>query len=101
MQICVLSDSDLKEFDPSQYLRAYTWGMFIPQSPVIDFIRRFADENHFDVYFNLCDGAEDEQEDYSGFDIVSALEELQLPFTGADSGFYDPWRAILNKSGCV
>jgi len=92
MQICVLSDSDLKEFDPSQYLRAYTWEMFIPQRPVIDFIRRLADEYHFDVYFNLCDGTEDELEDYSGSDIVSALEELRLPFTGADSGFYDPSR---------
>ena len=92
MQICVLSDSDLKEFDPTQYLRAYTWEMFIPQKPVIDCVRRLADENHFDVYFNLCDGSEDEQEDYSGLDIVYALEELRLPFTGANSCFYDPSR---------
>jgi len=92
MQICVLSDSNLKEFDPTQYLRVYKWEMFIPQRPMIDFVRRLADEHHFDVYFNLCDGTEGEQEDYSGSDIVSALEELHLPFTGADSCFYDPSR---------
>ena len=49
-------------------------------------------ENHFDVYFNLCDGSEDGQEDYSGLDVVYALEELRLPFTGANSCFYDPSR---------
>ena len=97
MQICVLSDSDLKEFDPSQYLRAYTWEMFIPQRPVIDFIGRLAEENHFDVYFNLCDGAENEKEDYSGSGIVCALEELRLPFTGANSCFYDPSREEMQS----
>jgi len=97
MQICVLSDSNLKEFDPTQYLRAYTWEMFIPQKPVTDCIRRLADENHFDVYFNLCDGSEDEQEDYSGLDIVYALEELRLPFTGANSCFYDPSREQMQS----
>lgn len=95
MQICVLSDSDLKEFDPTQYLRAYTWEMVIPQKPVIDCVRTLARENHFDVYFNLCDGADNPQEDYDGIDIVCALEHLHLPFTGANSCFYDPSREAM------
>ncbi len=92
MRICVLSDSKLKEFNPSQYLRAYTWKPFIPQKPVVDFIRRLAEEERFDVYFNLCDGAGGREETYSGLEIVRALEELRLPFTGANSHFYDPSR---------
>lgn len=92
MHICVLSDSKLKEFDPSQYLRAYTWEIFIPQRPALDFIRGLAEENRFEVYFNLCDGAGGREETYSGLDVVCALEELRLPFTGANSRFYDPSR---------
>ena len=92
MQICVLSDSELKEFDPSQYLNDYQWDIFIPQKPAIDFIHALAEENRFDVYFNLCDGADQGQENYTGSDVVCALEELHLPFTGASSRFYDPSR---------
>lgn len=103
MQICVLSDSELKEFDPSQYLTTYSWAIFIPQRPVVDFIRTLAEEGAYDLYFNLCDGADNPQEGYDGIDIVSALEELHLPFTGADSRFYDPSReemqAIADSSG--
>lgn len=103
MQICVLSDSELKEFDPSQYLTAYSWDVFIPQRPVSDFLRAIAERGNYDVYFNLCDGADNPQEDYDGIDIVHAFEELHLPFTGANSRFYDPPReemqAIAKSKG--
>ena len=92
MHICVLSDFDLKEFDPSPFLRDYTWENFIPQRPVIDSIRAFAANKEFDVYFNLCEGADDIHEDYSGLEVIEALEQLNLPFTGANSRFYDPSR---------
>ena len=42
------------------------------------------------MYLNLCDGYEESY--YTGFDVVKALEQLHLPFTGADSHFYDPSR---------
>ena len=35
----------------------------------------------FDVFFNLCDGAADE--DRPGIEVVQTLEELGVPFTGA------------------
>ena len=97
MQICVLSDSELKEFDPSQYLEDYSWELFIPQEPVIEFIRAIDDNGDYDVYFNLCDGADDPQEDYDGIDLVRALEKLQLPFTGANNRFYDPSREEMQQ----
>ena len=92
MRICVLADMELKEFDPSQYLIDYSWEMFVPQPPVVDFLRTLDNEKKFDVYFNLCDGSDDDEEKYCGLDIVRALEELNLPFTGADSRFYNPTR---------
>ena len=92
MQICVLSDSDLKEFDPSQYINAYSWDIFIPQRPVTEFIQRLDENGDYDVYFNLCDGSDKPWEEYDGIDIVRALEHLRLPFTGANSYFYDPSR---------
>ena len=97
MQICVLSDSELREFDPSQYLENYSWNIFIPQKPVTEYIRALDDEGNYDVYFNLCDGADNPQEDYDGIDVVSALEELGLPFTGANSRFYDPSREVMQS----
>ena len=32
MMVCVRSDSELKEFEPSQYLDDYSWDIFIPIS---------------------------------------------------------------------
>ncbi|HXQ32481.1 MAG TPA: hypothetical protein VN843_00530 [Anaerolineales bacterium] len=97
MKVCVLSDSELKEFDPSQYLIAYSWDVFIPQRPVVDFVRALAKDGDYDVYFNLCDGADNPREDYDGIDIVCALEALHLPFTGANSQFYDPSREVMQS----
>ncbi|GIL54622.1 hypothetical protein Vafri_10346 [Volvox africanus] len=37
---------------------------------------------------NLCDGGWDE--DRAGMDVVEALERLNLPYTGADRGFFEP-----------
>ncbi|HEX8846643.1 MAG TPA: hypothetical protein VF791_18500 [Pyrinomonadaceae bacterium] len=39
------------------------------------------------VAFNLCDGAE--TDGYPGLTVVRTLEELRLPYTGADSAFYE------------
>jgi len=42
----------------------------------------------FDVFINLCDGGFDE--DRAGIEVVQALERYNVPFTGADSYFYEP-----------
>jgi len=44
----------------------------------------------FDCFINLCDGAW--EEDRAGIEVVQALERLGVPFTGADSRFYEPSR---------
>lgn len=95
MRICVLADDDLKEFNPSQYLKDYSWEMFVPQVPIIDFVRALNKDDQYDVFFNLCDGSDDKDQLYSGLDIIHALETLDLPFTGADSRFYNPTREAM------
>lgn len=55
-------------------------------------------KDDFDVFFNLCDRATDETG--PGIDVVLALEELDVPFTGASSTFYEPERAQM-KEACA
>jgi D-alanine-D-alanine ligase len=51
----------------------------------------------YDLFFNLCDGAADE--DTPGIEVVRALEAMQVPFTGATSDFYEPSREAM-KAAC-
>lgn len=51
-------------------------------------VRRLVKSGEYDVFFNLCDGAKDE--DRAGVEVVQALEELGAAFTGATSKFYEP-----------
>ncbi len=44
----------------------------------------------YDVYLNLCDGAEGD--DRPGIEVVRFLEDNALAFTGAGSTFYEPSR---------
>jgi D-alanine-D-alanine ligase len=53
--------------------------------------------NGFDLFFNLCDGAADQDE--PGIEVVRTLEALGVPFTGATSDFYEPTRKMM-KDAC-
>jgi hypothetical protein len=59
-------------------------------------LRNLKKQNTFDVYLNLCEGYEEPE--YSGLDVVLALEKLNLPFTGADSRFYEPTREEMQSA---
>jgi D-alanine-D-alanine ligase len=52
----------------------------------------------FDLYFNLCDGAS--EQDVPGIEVVRTLEEAGVPFTGATSRFYEPSREQM-KLACA
>ncbi len=92
MRVCVLYDEDVGDFSPAEFLAQYPceWEMVTLTRPVREKIAALAAQNRFDVYFNLCDGSV--YEDTPGIDVVQAMEELNLPFTGSDSKFYDPTR---------
>ena len=92
LRVCVLMDDGYDNFDPGYYLQGCTWSKVVMVSPVLEKLRSLKEQNVFDVYLNLCDGCEEQDEEYSGMDVVRALEELSLPFTGSDSRFYEPSR---------
>jgi D-alanine-D-alanine ligase len=98
MRVCVLYDEDTGGFSPAEFLQHYPceWEMILLARPVREKIMAIAAENRFDVYFNLCDGSI--YEDYPGLDVVQVLEELNLPFTGSDSVFYDPTREQMQAA---
>ncbi len=97
MRVCVLSDEMLADFDPAPFLIGYEWELVTLTAPVLEKIRSLAESNKFDLYLNVCEGYEfeDEEDDewgYQAIEVVDALEKLKLPFTGADSHCFDPAR---------
>lgn len=103
MRICILTDEEPQDFNPAPYMQGFDWEMVTMTDPVKEVLRDLAARNEFDVYLNLCEGYEidDEEEgdwDYQGIDVVRALEELNLPFTGADSRFFDPSREEMQAA---
>jgi len=102
MRICVLTDEEIQDFNPAPYLQGFDWEMVTMTDPVKDVLRELDARNEFDVYLNLCEGYEENDEtrewDYQGIDVVKALEELNLPFTGADSKFFDPTREEMQSA---
>jgi len=90
LQICILMDDGYNNFNPGYYLQDYAWTKVVVTPPLLEQLRSLKERNEFDVYLNLTDGFE--EPDYSGLDVVRALEELSLPFTGSDSRFYVPSR---------
>ena len=104
MRICILSDEDPQDFDPAPYMNGFDWEMVTVTDPVLDLLRDLAARNEFGVYLNLCEGNETDgtaEWMYQGIDVVRALEELNLPFTGADSRFFDPTREEMQAAADV
>jgi len=96
LHVCILMEDGYVNFDPGYYLKDYTWEKFVMSSPVLDALRTLNEQNTFDVFLNLCEGYEAPY--YSGKDVVLALEKLNLPFTGANSGFYEPTREEMQSA---
>ena len=97
MRVCVLSDEEIKDFDPAPFLKDYDWKMVTMTAPVKEKIKALAESGEFDIFINICEGyefedAEDDDVGYQAIEVVQALEELNLPFTGADSNCFDPTR---------
>lgn len=108
MRVCVLSDEEIEDFDPSPFLTEYEWEMVTLTAPVLDKVRALAESGKYDIYLNICEGYEfeDEEDDelgYQGIEVVEALEKLNLPFTGAGSNCFDPTReemqAVADANG--
>ncbi|MDX1662004.1 MAG: D-alanine--D-alanine ligase [Gemmatimonadota bacterium] len=108
MRVCLLFDGDegvLSERGgvdlpggPHTHLPQLDWTL----QPLFhdDAIERLAGRlaEGYDAFFNLCDGAADEER--PGIDVVRALEEAGVAFTGATSDFYEPSRDAM-KAACA
>ena len=102
MRICVLSDEEITDFNPTPFMQGYDWEMVTMTDPVLEVLRSLDARKEFDIYLNLCEGYENDgdadDQEYQGIDVVRALEELKLPFTGANSKFFDPTREEMQAA---
>ena len=99
MRICILTDELPEDFNPASYMEGFDWEMFTMTDPVLEKLRELDARNEFDVYINICEGYElGEEWAYQGIDVVNALEELNLPYTGATPWFFDPTREEMQAA---
>jgi D-alanine-D-alanine ligase len=99
MRICILTDELPEDFNPAPYMDGFDWEMFTMTDPVLEKLRELDARNEFDVYINICEGYElGEEWAYQGIDVVNALEELNLPYTGATPWFFDPTREEMQAA---
>jgi D-alanine-D-alanine ligase-like ATP-grasp enzyme len=95
MRVCILSDETIDEYNPSRYFHAHEWDLFTMDPPVDELIKKISSEKQYDVFLNMSDGSD---EDDAGPVLVKTLEALNLPFTGADSNFYNPTREEMQAA---
>ena len=101
MRICILSDEEQEDFDPTPYMQGFDWEFVTVKRPVKEMLQSLAARGEFDIYMNLCEGYELDDEDENGYEaieVVKALEELNLPFTGATSNVFDPTREEMQAA---
>jgi len=104
MRICLLTTQDLDAdpfpdddwpCDPRPFLPNAEWHVAVLEKRTsVRTVTALARED-FDLFFNLCDGAADEET--PGIEVVRALERLGVPFTGSTSVFYEPSRVTMKR----
>lgn len=83
------------EINPLPYLSKHKNKQFyLSKSNSIEILRKHL--HSFDVFLNLCDGAEGD--DRPGIEVVRFLEQHKIPFTGASSSFYEPSRKKMKEA---
>jgi len=106
MRICLLTNQDLLAVpfpaddwpcDPRPYYPDAQWHVeYLRKATSVEQVLRQIRQG-FDVFFNLCDGAADQ--DTAGIEVVRTLEAHGVAFTGATSEYYEPSREAM-KLAC-
>jgi D-alanine-D-alanine ligase len=106
VRICLLTTQELDAeafpaddwpCDPRPFLPDHDWHLAVLAGKVASAARvEELIEEGFDLFFNLCDGAEDQ--DLPGIEIIEALEKAGVPFTGAVSSCYEPTRLRMKEA---
>jgi D-alanine-D-alanine ligase-like ATP-grasp enzyme len=105
MRICLLTNQDLLAVpfaaddwpcDPRPFFPEAHWEVEYLRRPTsVEQVTRKISEG-FDLYFNLCDGAADQN--IPGIEVVHTLEAHGVAFTGATSEFYEPSREAMKRA---
>ena len=105
MRICLLTNQDLLAdpfpaddwpCDPRPYFPEAQWDVeYLEHGTSVAQVERRISER-FDLYFNLCDGAADQE--IPGIEVVQTLEKHGVAFTGATSEFYEPSREAMKRA---
>jgi D-alanine-D-alanine ligase len=105
MRICLLTTQSLDAdpfpdddwpCDPRPFLPEHDWHVAVlegKRQAVADVERLI--EKGYDLFFNLCDGAEDQ--DVPGIEVIQILEKSRVPFVGAVSTCYEPSRMQMKE----
>ena len=106
MRICLLTNQDLLAVpfatddwpcDPRPFYPDAHWHVeYLSKKTSVEQVTRQI-RQRFDLFFNLCDGAAD-QDDIPGIEVVQTLEEHGVAFTGATSAFYEPSREAMKRA---
>ncbi len=103
MNICVLQPDyrsslvDYRHYDPPRDLTALLPGhtvdhVFLDKRTTYQQLARCARDG-YDVFINLCEGYLDW--DVPSIDVIHALDELRLPYTGPSALLYDPSKPLM------
>jgi D-alanine-D-alanine ligase len=105
LRICLLTNQDLCAVpfpvddwpcDPRPFCPEADWHVeYLRKATAVEQVVRCI-ERGFDVFFNLCDGAADQ--DTPGIEVVHTLERHGVAFTGATSEFYEPTREAMKRA---
>lgn len=95
MKICILTDEVIEAYNPEKYFQNYEWDLVTLRAPLLDFMQDLSSRKKYDVYLNIFEGFDDDET--SNLGLVQVLEKLNLPFTGADSKFYNPTREQMQS----
>jgi len=105
LRICLLTTQNLDAdpfpaddwpCDPRPYLPEAKWTVAtLKKKSCVEQVSWLVRED-FDLFFNLCDGAADQ--DVPGIEVVRVLEDAGVPFTGASSEFYEPSREAMKEA---
>jgi D-alanine-D-alanine ligase len=105
MRICLLTNQDLLAdpfpsddwpCDPRPFYPEGHWHVEYLRKPTCVEQVKHRIHQGFDLFFNLCDGAADQ--DTPGIEVVRTLEEHGVAFTGASSEFYEPSRETMKQA---
>jgi len=106
MRICLLTTQNLDSpllheedwpCDPRPFLPNDEWHVATLKGKVesVAQVEKLIEEG-FDLFFNLCDGAADQ--DIPGIEVIQTLEKHGVPFTGSTSESYEPSRAEMKEA---